>query len=135
VVQGAPPDDSRVDVPTTAVETGEAYVRENSSRPSSILGIIDIGADFTSDWPAFFMFLAMVNVFIGVLNLIPLLPFDGGHVAVACYERVRELIRRDGRRYLVDAKRLMPIVYAVVIVLGTVGGLAIIADITQPLQI
>jgi len=135
VLSGAPDSNSKVDKPTTARDTDKAYVQENSARPSSILGIIDIGADFTSDWPAFLQFLGAVNVMIGVLNLIPLLPFDGGHVAVACYERIRELQRRDGRRYLVDAKRLMPVVYAVVTVLATVGLLAMVADITQPLQI
>ncbi len=135
VMSGAPSDDARVDKPTSARETDEAYVRDNSTRPSSILGIIDIGAGFTNDWPTFFVFLATINVMIGVLNLIPLLPFDGGHVAVACYERVRELMRRDGRRYMVDANRLMPAVYAVVMVLATVAVLAIVADITQPLQI
>ncbi len=135
VISGAPDSDSKVDVPTTARETGEAYIAQNSTRPSSILGIIDIGTDFTDDWPAFVQFLGAVNVMIGVLNLIPLLPFDGGHVAVACYERIRELRRRDGRRYLVDARRLMPAVYAVVIVLATVALLAVVADITQPLQI
>ena len=40
--------------------------------------------------------LAFVNVFIGVLNLVPLLPLDGGHVAIAIYERIRSM---RGRRH------------------------------------
>ncbi len=135
VFSGGKAADEQTDSPTDEATAREAYVQDNSARPSSILGIIDIGSDFTQDWATFFAFLAAVNVMIGVLNLIPLLPFDGGHVAVAVYERIRELRAGDGKRYLVDAAKLMPVVYAVVIVFATVGLLAIAADITQPLQL
>ena len=36
------------------------------------------------------MLLALINIFLGLLNLLPLLPFDGGHVAIATYEAIRE---------------------------------------------
>ena len=58
----------------------------------------------------------MINIFIGLFNLVPLLPFDGGHVAIATYERIRES-RRGGRRYLADVAKLLPLTYAVVLVL------------------
>ena len=41
----------------------------------------------------------VVNVLIGILNLMPLLPLDGGHVAIATYERIRSI---GGRRYMAD---------------------------------
>jgi len=135
VFSGGRAADEQTDSPTDEATARQAYVQDNSARPSSILGIIDIGSDFTQDWATFFAFLAAVNLMIGVLNLIPLLPFDGGHVAVAVYERIRELRAGDGKRYLVDATKLMPMVYAVLIVFATVGLLAVAADITQPLQL
>ena len=83
----------------------------------------------------FLLFLAGVNLTIGLINLIPLLPFDGGHVAVACYEKVRELIRGDGKRYFVDANKLMAPTYAVVIIMVFVGLLAGYSDIVRPIQL
>lgn len=135
VFSGGRADENTTDVPATARDAQNQYVSENSARPSSILGIVSIGSDFTSSWPTFLLFMAQINIMIGVLNLIPLLPFDGGHVAVACYEKVRELFKRDGQRHLVDANRLMPVVYGVILVMATVGLLAVIADITQPLKL
>ena len=46
--------------------------------------------------------LAVLNVFVGVFNMFPLLPLDGGHAAIATYERVRE---RGGRRYFADVSQ------------------------------
>src|SRR5207237_8112512 len=33
--------------------------------------------------------LVLINVFVGLFNLVPLLPLDGGHVAIATYARIR----------------------------------------------
>mgnify|MGYP001240504806 CR=1 FL=1 len=37
-----------------------------------------------------------INLAIGVFNLIPMLPFDGGHIAIATYERIREVRKPKG---------------------------------------
>ena len=50
--------------------------------------------------------LAAVNISVGVFNMFPLLPLDGGHAAIATYERLRS---RRGRRYRADAAKLMPV--------------------------
>ncbi len=69
--------------------------------------------------------LAFVNVFVGVLNFVPLYPLDGGHFAVALYEKIR------GRS--ADVRKLMPIAVAVfVLMLGLLG---IYFDIVDPLQL
>ena len=39
--------------------------------------------------------LAVLNVFVGVFNMMPLLPLDGGHAAIAVYERIQERRRQD----------------------------------------
>jgi membrane-associated protease RseP (regulator of RpoE activity) len=42
--------------------------------------------------------------------MLPMLPLDGGHVAIALYERIRT--RRGKARYHADVAKLMPVVYA-----------------------
>jgi membrane-associated protease RseP (regulator of RpoE activity) len=49
----------------------------------------------------FFSLFAFFNVFVGILNLLPLPPLDGGHLAVLGIERV------TGRR--IDQRKLIPI--------------------------
>ena len=49
---------------------------------------------------------AVVNISVGVFNMFPLLPLDGGHAAIATYERVRS---RRGKRYYADVNKLMPV--------------------------
>ena len=79
--------------------------------------------------------MAIMNVFIGFFNLIPLLPFDGGHILIACYEKVREMVRGDGRRYLVDPAKVYPIAAAVVGLLGLLFLSSMYLDIVDPLRI
>jgi membrane-associated protease RseP (regulator of RpoE activity) len=54
--------------------------------------------------------LISLNISLGILNMLPMLPLDGGHVAIALYERVRT--RRGKARYRADVRKLMPVVYA-----------------------
>jgi len=57
-----------------------------------------------------FGILISLNISLGILNMLPMLPLDGGHVAIALYERLRT--RRGKARYRADVKKLMPVVYA-----------------------
>jgi membrane-associated protease RseP (regulator of RpoE activity) len=75
--------------------------------------------------------LVAINVFVGVFNLIPLLPLDGGHVAIAVYEKIRS---RKGRRYFADVAKLMPITYGVFLVLMFLGLTSLYLDIVRPLN-
>jgi len=121
--------------PTSTKDEAALRAKDNSKRPLSIVGVVSFGDDLTSDLANFLTFLAGVNLVIGLINLMPLPPFDGGHVMIATYERIRELFRRDGRRYLADTNKIMPLAYGVLMVMLTVGVLAMVADITQPLKI
>ena len=76
--------------------------------------------------------LAVLNVFVGVFNMFPLLPLDGGHAAVATYERTRE--RRGGRRYFADVSKLMPFAMGVIVVLLALFMSGLYLDVTQPLR-
>lgn len=73
--------------------------------------------------------LVSIDVFVGVVNLFPMLPLDGGHVLVAVYERLRS---RRGRRYHADVAKLMPVATAFVLFLVVFVGSAMFLDITHP---
>ena len=103
----------------------------NDGRIISIYGAARIGTQATEQGVAeLLFFLVLINIFIGVFNLVPLLPLDGGHVAVASYERVREIGRKT--RYHADVYKLIPLTYGVIFVLMAVGMLALYADIFDP---
>jgi hypothetical protein len=55
-------------------------------------------------------------------------------VAIATYERIRE-IGQHGRRYFVDVTRLLPVTYAVVMVLVLIGISSIYLDVVKPISI
>ncbi len=104
----------------------------DENRILSIYGVARIGAEVASDGASDVLLLLMyVNVFLGVFNLLPLLPLDGGHVVVATYERIRSI---GGRSHQVDAARLLPLTYAVVALLLLVGGVALVRDIFDPVS-
>ena len=101
------------------------------TRPVSLVGAVQIGAsDQLSGSERMQLFVAF-NIFIGVFNLLPFLPLDGGHIAIATYERIRE--GSSGRRHIIDTSRLLPITYAVVAFLAFFGLGAIYLDIANPL--
>ncbi len=115
----------------TGVGGGRAPTEDDQHRLLSIFGIARIGAGvFEAGMLDFLILMAGVNVSIGILNLIPLLPLDGGHVAIATYERLRSI---GGRRHMVDASRLLPLTYAVFMGLLLLGVSAIYLDIVDPI--
>ncbi|MCG2799968.1 MAG: site-2 protease family protein [Cellulomonas sp.] len=82
--------------------------------------------------------LAALNVSLFVFNMIPLPPLDGGHIAAALWEGAgRQLARVRGRARPrpADTARLMPLSYAMFVVLGGMGLLLVWADIVNPVQL
>lgn len=79
-----------------------------TSRPGTIVGATQLSDDVgTFDgWAGILSLIATVNLSVGVFNMFPLLPLDGGHAAIATYERVRS---RKGRRYYADVNKLTPV--------------------------
>jgi len=111
--------------------SGSSTVAQN--RPVSIIGAARFGSEIVNEGAfAFLAFFASINIVIGIFNLIPLLPLDGGHVAIATYERIRS---RKGRPYHADVMKLMPLAYAVVMVLVVIGAATIFLDIVNPIHL
>ena len=118
----------------TLMFSGSADVDRTSdeaNRPISVVGAVRIAGqpDFDISWPI--SLLAVLNIFIGLLNLVPLLPLDGGHAAIATYERLRS---RRGERYQVDVAKLLPLTYAVVFLLGFIMISTVYLDIVRPIS-
>ena len=75
--------------------------------------------------------LVLIIVSVGLLNLLPMLPLDGGHVVIAVYERIRS---RKGRPYYADVNKLTPVVAAFVLFLGFIVLSSLYLDITHPVK-
>ena len=101
------------------------------TRPTTLLGAGSLSDDVgeSQGFIGILYFLAVLNVFVGVFNMFPLLPLDGGHAAIAAYERVRE---RKGQRYYADVAKMMPFAMAVMTVLLLLFMSGLYLDITDP---
>jgi membrane-associated protease RseP (regulator of RpoE activity) len=112
---------------------------DGEGRLISIVGATRIGAEATDTGVAGLLaFLVMLNVFIGIFNLVPLLPLDGGHVAGALWEGLRRGVARVFKRPdpgPFDMAKLLPVTYAVAILLMGMGALLIYADIVKPVDL
>lgn len=106
--------------------------------PVSVVGATRLGGQAVAAdlWAEAIALFAGLNVFVGLLNLVPLLPFDGGHIAVVLYERARAGVYRLLRRPdpgPVDVTRLVPVTLAVAVVVFGLSGLLVYADIVNPI--
>ncbi|HSV64577.1 MAG TPA: M50 family metallopeptidase [Mycobacteriales bacterium] len=106
--------------------------------PVSVVGASRVGGQAVEAgaWVIFFLLLAGLNIFIGIFNILPLLPLDGGHIAVLLFERARSGIarlfgRRDPGR--VDPRKLAPIMVVFILLFGGISLLAIMADVVNPI--
>ena len=124
--------DSPQKEPGGATTTSGSEGEEPDARFLSIVGVARIaGQAADSGWFNTVYLLVALNIFVALLNMVPLLPFDGGHVAVATYERIRS---RNGRRYHADVSKMVPVAAAVVGVLVLLGISALYLDIARPLS-
>ncbi|HEX5598892.1 MAG TPA: site-2 protease family protein [Micromonosporaceae bacterium] len=108
--------------------------------PISVVGASRIGGELFArgEVTTFIALLAMLNFFVGIFNLLPLLPLDGGHIAIAWFERARSwfyarLGKPDPGR--VDYFKLMPVTYVVIFIFGGFFLLTLAADIVNPITL
>jgi membrane-associated protease RseP (regulator of RpoE activity) len=101
--------------------------QRNQQDTSSLVGVGGMVGNMGAkgQWAQFLFVFAYVTLFIGIVNLIPLPPLDGGHVALAVIEKVR------GRA--IDMKKVVPVSAAVLVLLGFLSISAMILDVWKPI--
>jgi membrane-associated protease RseP (regulator of RpoE activity) len=111
---------------------GSGSSSDDNDRLISIIGVVQLGSQDVANRAAFLLALFFsLNMFIGIFNMLPLLPLDGGHAAMAIYERIRS---RPGRAYHADFAKLLPLTYVVVMGLVVLGVTAMYLDIVDPIS-
>lgn len=118
--------------PQAAAPTGSAAAQSQaSSRPESIIGAVRTASQAAQAGALDLIeVLISINIFVGIINMLPMLPLDGGHVAIALYEWVRT--RRGRPMYRADITKMMPVVYAFVAVLLVLVMSSMYLDLTHP---
>jgi membrane-associated protease RseP (regulator of RpoE activity) len=84
------------------------------------------------------LLIASLNIFVGVFNMLPLLPLDGGHVAIVIWERIRAWfahLRGRPDPGLVDISKVLPVCFSLFMVVMVLGLVLVAADIVNPLNI
>jgi membrane-associated protease RseP (regulator of RpoE activity) len=106
---------------------------DDSARFVSIVGFGRLAVQATeSGWVQVAILLVLLNVFVGIFNLVPLLPFDGGHIAIATYEKFASMVQR--RPVRVDVAKLMPVTALVMAVLAFIFLSSLFLDIAHPID-
>ena len=103
-----------------------------ATRPGTVVGASQLGGEIgrQDGLKGVLLLLASVNVFVGVFNMFPLLPFDGGHAAIATYERFRS---RRNKTYRADVGKMVPVATMVVGLLAMLLVVGLYLDLTQPI--
>ncbi|MEP7055428.1 MAG: site-2 protease family protein, partial [Actinomycetota bacterium] len=122
----------------TAKDTAKGTQRDVNNAPISLIGATRLGGQAlqAGDVAVFLGILGSINVVIGIMNLLPLLPLDGGHIAILLFEKGRAaLYRRIGRRDpgRVDIMKLQPVALAVIVFFGAMTLLLVWADLANPI--
>jgi membrane-associated protease RseP (regulator of RpoE activity) len=133
-------------IPSAIPQLFRSTVNDSPRDPNGLVGPVGaarIGGEAlgTSDEPLalrisdFLLVIATINIFIGIFNLLPLLPLDGGHLAVLGFEEGRKRLYRlfgkadPGR---VDLTKLLPAAYLVVALFVGLSVLLLYSDIVNP---
>jgi membrane-associated protease RseP (regulator of RpoE activity) len=126
-----------------------ATVRGEERDPNGLVGVVGVarvsGEAVGSDkltvmerLATFVLIVASLNIFVGVFNLLPILPLDGGHMAVAIADSIRGFfarLRGRPRPAPIDVTVLTPITMVVFVVLATLTLLLLVADVINPVTL
>ena len=122
----------------TFTATTNGTTRDVNNAPISLIGATRLGGQAleAGDLAIFLGILGSINVVVGIMNLLPLLPLDGGHIAILLFEKGRAaLYRTIGRRDpgRVDIMKLQPVALAVIVFFGAMTLLLVWADVANPI--
>jgi membrane-associated protease RseP (regulator of RpoE activity) len=120
--------------------------KRDVNSPMSVVGAGRVAGEFASDnqtslasrFFSLVLLLAGLNLFLGLINLVPLPPFDGAGIATTLYEAARRAWARVLGRPdpgAVDAAKLLPVTYAVAALLLVMTAILVYADIVAPVSI
>jgi membrane-associated protease RseP (regulator of RpoE activity) len=126
-----------------------ATVRGEERDANGLVGVVGVarvsgeavGSDKLSPMErlaTFILIVASLNIFVGVFNLLPILPLDGGHMAVAIADEIRAFfarLRGRPRPAPIDVTVLTPITMVVFVVLATLTLLLLVADVINPVTL
>jgi membrane-associated protease RseP (regulator of RpoE activity) len=117
--------------------------------PAGLVGVVGVARvsgeavgssklSLTERLATFIMIIASLNIFVGIFNLLPILPLDGGHMAVAIADEVRAFLARlrgRARPAAIDVAVLAPITMVVFVLLAGLTLLLLVADIVNPVNL
>lgn len=138
--------ESLVKLPTKVPALWGQTVSGQERDANGLVGVVGVarvsGQAISSDdlntmerFGTFILIIASLNIFVGLFNLLPILPLDGGHMAVAIADEVRALfarLRRRPRPAAIDVTVLTPITMVVFVILVALTLLLLVADIVNP---
>lgn len=106
----------------------------------SLVGAANIAGQGTTQFGPLLLFalLASVNVFVGIFNILPLPPLDGGHLAVLGVERSVNQIRRvrgEPADFSIDPRAVAAVAVPVIVLVGTISVAFLWLDITNPIDL
>ncbi|AQZ69733.1 Membrane-associated zinc metalloprotease [[Actinomadura] parvosata subsp. kistnae] len=139
---------SLINLPEKMVGVWHAAFSGEERDPEGPVGVVGAGrmggeilaSDLSTEKKVaiFVNLLAGFNLAIGMFNLIPLLPLDGGHIAGGLWEGIKRgfarIMRRPEPAY-VDIAKVLPLTYAIAIVMMIMAGLLVYADLVNPLTL
>ncbi len=103
----------------------------DGTRVQSVVGVVQTATDAVhAGIGDLLIILISINLFVGIFNLFPMLPLDGGHVAIAVYEKIRST--RSRVRYHADVSKLLPYTWALVAFLGVLFTTSLLSDLLHP---
>jgi membrane-associated protease RseP (regulator of RpoE activity) len=124
---------------------GKNRANSTGGQVTSVIGAADatgqaVAANVGWQYKVSFVLLliASLNIFVGVFNMLPLLPLDGGHVAVVIWERIRAWfanLRGRPNPGMVDMAKLLPVSFSIFAVVMVFALILVAADIVNPLNI
>ncbi|HEX6248116.1 MAG TPA: RIP metalloprotease [Nocardioidaceae bacterium] len=137
------------ELPARVYDVGKAALglqERDREGPMSVVGAGRVAGEvasthespLTDRFVSLVMLLGAINLFVGMLNLVPLLPLDGGHIAGALYEALRRglarLLGRPDPGYF-DVAKLLPVAYVMAGVILVMSVVLIYADIVVPIRL
>lgn len=140
-----------VNLPVEVWEVGKAALGITERDPSGLMGLVGVGrtaGEITSADVAGYgvqekvadmlMLLGGLNLALFAFNMIPLVPLDGGHIASAVWQAIKNgwaRLRGMPTARPVDVARMMPLAYGVFGILIVMTVVLLYADIFAPVRL